>query len=213
MSQSYERVPLLLLPPVLVQAWRALHRVVARAVARRRIAAFSRLHLACGDHLLDGWANVDMHGPSRVIRWDLTRPLPVATASMDYVYTEHFIEHIERRQAERLLRECRRVLKPGGVLRLSTPSLRVLVDDYAAGRTRGWEDMGWTPSTPCQLINEGMRMWGHQFVFDAAELEGLLRDTGFAQVAPRPWRGSPHEALANLECRPHHDELIYDCSA
>lgn len=204
---------LLLVPPLLVNLYRSLARALAGPLARRRIGAFSRLHLACGDHLLDGWANVDMHGPARVIRWDLTRRLPVASASMDYVYSEHFIEHIEPRHAERLVRECRRVLKPGGVLRVSTPSLSVLVDEYAAGRVLAWQDMGWTPATPCRLINEGMRMWGHQFVFDATELEALLHSAGFSQVVPRAWRASPHAALSGLECRPYHGELIYDCSA
>jgi predicted SAM-dependent methyltransferase len=213
MSLSLKQVPLLFLPPVVVQLWHGLHRSIARVVAQRRIAAHSRLHLACGDHLLVGWANVDMHGPRHVIRWDLTRALPIATASMDFVYSEHFIEHIDRHQAERLLRECRRVLKPGGVLRVSTPSLRVLVDEYDAGRVLGWQDMGWTPATPCQLLNEGMRMWGHQYIFDAPELEGLMRGAGFSQIVARPWRQSPHDALANLECRPYHGELIYDCSA
>lgn len=199
-----------LLPPVVTDGIAATWRWAADQVARRRIAPHRRLHLACGGHLLPGWANVDLEGPAAVIKLDLTRPLPVASQTIDCIYAEHFIEHIERPAAQRLLRECHRVLVPAGVLRLSTPSLAHLVAEYQAGRTGGWADLQWHPATPAQLLNEAMRCWGHRFLFDAPELEMLLHEAGFARTLARGWRASEHAALAGLECRPYKGELIYE---
>lgn len=183
---------------------------IARASAQ--LAKESRLHLGCGGNVLAGWANLDLDGAAPVIRWDLTQRIPAAKDHFDYVYSEHFIEHIRFDEARTLLRDCHRFLKPGGTLRLSTPSLEKLVDEYRSGRLSEWDDMGWRPSSPARLLNEGMRLWGHQFVYDLAELQALLRDCGFARIEQVGWRQSSHDALRNLESRPHHDELIVEAT-
>lgn len=180
--------------------------------ARAALAAHTRLHLGCGRNVLAGWANVDAEGGDGVIAWDLRRPLPAADASFDYVFSEHFIEHVTRDEALRLLRECVRVLKPGGVLRTSTPDLRKLVSEYLAGRLDEWRDVEWLPATPCRLLNEGMRSWGHQFVYDEPELRLLLAEAGFVAVERVAWRESTHTALRAIECRPLHAEIIVEAS-
>jgi len=180
------------------------------APVRAALAAHSRLHLGCGGNVMPGWANVDAEGGPGVIAWDLRKPLPAADATFDYVFSEHFIEHVTRDEALRLLRECVRVLKPGGVLRTSTPDLRKLIEEYQAGRLDEWRDMQWLPGTPCKLLNEGMRLWGHQFVYDEPELRLLLAEAGFAAVERVTWRESGHEALRAIECRPLHAEIIVE---
>lgn len=202
----------MLFPPVLTRPLGWLWRVLSDQVSRLRIRGHDKLHLACGRNRIPGWANADLEGPPAVIKLDLTRPLPVASDSMACVYSEHFIEHIPHDAAAQLLRECHRVLKPGGVLRVSTPSLAKLIGEYHAGRLDFWADMNWRPASPAALLNEGLSLWGHRFVYDASELEAQLRAAGFSRVEPRGWRESPHPALANLECRPFHGELIYDCT-
>ena len=182
------------------------------AGVRRQLAEQRKLHLACGTNILAGWANIDQNGGGDVIRWDLTQPLPVEKRSVDFIFNEHFIEHITRDQAGALLSQCREALAPGGVLRVSTPDLRKLCAEYLAGRTDEWRDVNWLPATPCRLLNEGMRLWGHQFVYDGAELRALLAEVGFGTIASRAWRQSPHRALCDLECRPFHGELIFEAS-
>ena len=168
------------------------------------------LHLGCGTHLLAGWANIDLDGPSGVIRHDLTRPLPMRADSAELIFCEHFIEHLTRAQGLALLQECRRVLRPGGILRLSTPDLRKLIDEYLASRTTGWAEVGWQPLTPCRMLNEGLRLWGHLFVYDQAELLGLLDEAGFRELEAKTWRESAHPALRGIESRPFLGELIYE---
>lgn len=171
-----------------------------------------RLHLGCGSNVIRGWTNLDLEPGPGVVRHDLTRPLPFASGCAEFIFSEHFIEHIARPQAHALLRECHRVLRPGGILRLSTPDLRVLVAEYIKQRTTEWMDVGWLPLSPCQMFNEGMRLWGHQFVYDLDELAGLLFECGFREVVKVPWRQSAHGPLQGLECRPYHQEIILEAT-
>jgi len=171
-----------------------------------------KLHLGCGKNILSGWANIDVDGPDEVVKWDLTRPLPLATGTIDFIFNEHFIEHITRAEAHQLLSECHRLLTLRGVLRISTPSLQKLIDEYLRNRTTEWVDVGWNPATRCQMFNEGMRSWGHQFLYDKDELLGLLRACGFEEIVEVEWRRSQHEALRNLECRPFHSEIILEAT-
>lgn len=178
----------------------------------RRAQGATRVHLGCGRNLLDGWANLDMDGPGGVVRFDLNRPLPFPSGSVDHVFSEHFIEHVRLEQATALLTECARILRPGGVLRVSTPDLVRLVDEYRAGRTDEWTDMGWTPETPCDLLNEGMRLWGHLYVFDESRPRAALRDSRFRDIVRVARHESSHEALRGLECRPDHGDLILEAT-
>jgi SAM-dependent methyltransferase len=67
-----------------------------------------------GDHHLVPWE-------PHIVRQDLTKPLPFADGTVDAAYSSHFLEHIYLNDAEAILRECHRVLRPGGVLRLALP--------------------------------------------------------------------------------------------
>jgi predicted SAM-dependent methyltransferase len=187
---------------------------------RQSAAVTRRLHLGCGIEtlghgakVLSGWTNIDIEGDGiRTFAWDLTRPFPIPDHSIDYIYSEHFIEHISLADALQLLAECLRVLMPGGVMRLSTPDLHVLVEKYFAGAIGEWRDMGWEPRTPCDLLNEGFRNWGHLYVYDEPKLVETLKRTGFAHVG-RCSRGvSAHSPLQDLETRPDHGDLIVEAS-
>jgi predicted SAM-dependent methyltransferase len=177
---------------------------------RAELAGHTRLHLACGTNVLEGWANIELQGHGPVIGWDLTRPLPIESGTVDFIFHEHFLEHLDLARGRALTQECWRLLRPGGVLRVSTPDLRKLVDEYLAGRLTEWADVNWVSETPCQLLNEGMRLWDHQFLYDFQELRDLLRGCGFAHVARADRHMSRHPELCRLECRPYHGELIFE---
>src|SRR4051794_38468225 len=85
------------------------------------------------------WTNVDhpseWYGPQQAagqIEYDLEadKPLPIATGSAAIVYTSHTIEHITDVAAAQLFREARRVLRPGGVFRATTPDIRLAYDAW-----------------------------------------------------------------------------------
>lgn len=67
-----------------------------------------------------------------IIRWDLRKGIPFDANIFDVVYHSHFLEHIDPQFAPGLLKECHRVLKPGGVLRVVIPDLELLVSEYQA---------------------------------------------------------------------------------
>ena len=199
-----------LVPPILVRGLESAWSQVAASGSARRLRGQTRLHLGCGTNILDGWANLDLNDGPGVIRCDLTRRLPVASSSVDLIFSEHFVEHISHAQARVLIAECRRVLKPGGIIRISTPNLKALVREYSLGRVTEWTDVGWSPSSPCTLLNEGLRLWGHQYVYDAGELTALLADAGFQNIAAVEWRLSEHPLLCGLEQRPYHDDVLLE---
>ena len=62
----------------------------------KRLAGQTKLHLACGDNVLRGWANVDLKTKGPVIGWDLRDRLPVRNDAIELIFCEHFIEHITR---------------------------------------------------------------------------------------------------------------------
>lgn len=168
-----------------------------------------KLHLGSGDVRLDGWLNVDLEAPCADLHLDLRKPLPFGDESVEYIFNEHFIEHIDRKDALSLLKECCRVLNQNGVLRLSTPNLRYLAVSYLSRNINDWGDL-WQPKNPCHLMNEGMRFWGHEFLYDAEELNIILSEAGFEYIRFVPWRESTVDKLAGLESRPFHQELIIE---
>jgi predicted O-linked N-acetylglucosamine transferase (SPINDLY family)/predicted SAM-dependent methyltransferase len=169
-----------------------------------------KIHLGCGTNYIKGWLNVDLDSPLADEYADFRNPLPYADASADYIFNEHFLEHITREEGLAFLKECRRVLKIGGIFRVSTPDLRWLAAQYSSGKLDEWGDVGWVPETSCRLLNEGMRRWGHQFVYDLPELSAILREAGFSDVYQVKYRESSCHELAGLECRPWHQELIVE---
>jgi len=77
-----------------------------------------KLHIACGKNIKKGWLNVDL-GPSADFQFNLRRKFPLKSSSVKYIFTEHFLDHLQRPEPIRhVLLECCRVLKKGGVMRI-----------------------------------------------------------------------------------------------
>ena len=94
---------------------------------------FRGINLACGGKLCEepGWINADPN-PSRgnVMKIDLRKPLLFKENTFDVVYHSQFIEHLPHDKAINFMRECHRILKPGGVLRVVTPDLYNQATEY-----------------------------------------------------------------------------------
>ncbi len=180
-----------------------------RLRAPSRLKSHDRLHLGSGGRLLEGWANIDINGLGDIV-WDLTRPLPISVDRVRFVYSEHFIEHIDRADAKRLLGQVRRVMAPGSVIRISTPDLKMLIDDYQAGRLIRMDHGQWYPATLCQMVNEAMHCWGHVFLYDEPELRAVLSECGFTGVRRVKWGESEFPELRGLESRPDFGDLILE---
>ena len=155
-----------------------------------------KLQLGAGEHPHEGWLNTDLHGygHDELVFLDVRKPFPLPEASFDLVYSEHMLEHLTYAEGQRCLRECFRVLKPGGVIRVATPSLERIARLYDGGdvqqRYVRWAVETLEPETDAPLpgvaINNFFRSWGHRFIYDPQTLRHALAEAGFVDVAERP---------------------------
>jgi SAM-dependent methyltransferase len=100
----------------------------ARLAPYRRVA---RLLKVLGLLSAERYARLLQIDP-QIICWDLRYGAPFPAESFDVVYHSHVLEHIDRQHAPVFLRECYRVLKPGGRIRVVVPDLQALVAGYCA---------------------------------------------------------------------------------
>jgi predicted SAM-dependent methyltransferase len=193
---------------------RLLRRRLTRANARllrdyRAAGGCQRLQIGGGWRLLDGWLNADIELAPGIFHMDATRPFPLDDNAFDYVFSEHMIEHIDHADAGRMLHECHRVLRPGGVIRIVTPDLKAIVGllsapregvagDYYAFFERHLLPPG-HPPTEAAVANAFFRSWGHRFIYDEPTLRLQLEAAGFGQVIRRRLGESDHTALAGIE--------------
>lgn len=111
------------------RAWEA----VLRA-ARHADGEPMRLHVGCGDVNAQGFINVDARPKPHVhiVTTDLFRLDMVPPDTVDLVYMSHVLEHVGHREVVATLKEMRRILRAGGVLRVSVPDFDRIVDIYRA---------------------------------------------------------------------------------
>ena len=114
-------------------AWLRLSR---RGIDPRYASARDLLvNVGCGSRGLDGWVNIDsVPGRGETCVRDCRKALPLASASARGIFTEHFLEHLDYyEEAPIFLRECRRVLAAGGILRVIVPDGAKYLEAYCAG--------------------------------------------------------------------------------
>lgn len=99
--------------------------------AEHRNLRHAFLNLGCGNHYHFDWTNVDFKSthPS-VIECDLNTGIPFPDNTFDAVYHSHLLEHFHKHFALEFLKDCHRVLKPGGVLRVVVPDLEQIARWY-----------------------------------------------------------------------------------
>jgi predicted SAM-dependent methyltransferase len=90
----------------------------------------SLLNLGCGTDSRPEFVNVDIVGGPGIIAHDLRLGIPFPDSTYDLVYHSTMLSHLRPPDALNLMRECRRVLKPGGVLRVVTEDLEQMCRAY-----------------------------------------------------------------------------------
>jgi len=89
------------------------------------------LNLGCGTRYHSSWVNVDIHctGPD-VIPFDLRQGIPFVDEAFDVIYHSHLLEHFSKAYAAVFLKECFRVLRKGGIIRVVVPDLEEILRTY-----------------------------------------------------------------------------------
>ena len=89
------------------------------------------VNVGCGNRFHEDWLNLDISSASpHVTIADLRKGIPLPDGSCDAVYNAAFLEHLRKPEAVAFVRECHRVLKPGGILRIGVPDLESICRNY-----------------------------------------------------------------------------------
>ena len=142
-----------------------------------------RLHLGSAENRLSGWVNVDLLRPGRRLDlyWDIRRGLPFPDHSVDAIFGEHLLEHLEIMDGIALLKECRRALRLGGVVRMGVPDLDRYVASYL-----GHDDLidNVHPGLPTRglALSDVFFRHGHKSMYDFETLRWVFREAGFANI-------------------------------
>jgi predicted SAM-dependent methyltransferase len=168
-----------------------------------------RLNIGTGHNPLVGWFNTDLEPiRSGVYYLDATVPFPLDDHSIDYIFSEHMIEHLSFECGEFMLAECLRVLRPGGVIRIATPDLRKVISLYSSpalevARYKAWvqafSNLPRLPRPECLIINHIMHAWGHRFIYDESTLSTVMLRAGFVNIFRFNVMESDEPELRNLE--------------
>ncbi len=136
------------------------------------------VHIGCGRKNSPEFINIDARPFAHVhiVTDDITSLTDFSNATVDLVYMCHILEHIKRNDLKDVLLEMKRVLKDGGILRLSVPDFDKLIDVY--------NDSGKDINAISHQLMGGQddEYNIHYSVFDYQYLSGLLKEVGFHDV-------------------------------
>lgn len=150
-----------------------------------------KLHLGCGKRNIPGFTNVDLADFPHIHHKQSINNLSIfSDESAELIYASHVLEYFDRVEVLSVLKEWRRVLKVGGVLRLAVPDFEQLVNVYRTygelGKIIGPLYGRWpVPGTDTVLY--------HKTTYDFSDLKQVLENCGFDDVVRYDWRETIHK--------------------
>jgi predicted SAM-dependent methyltransferase len=160
-----------------------------------------RLHLGSGKEHKEGWVNVDLLGDPVDLPWDVTRRLPLSDGSVDAVFHEHLLEHLPLATGMAFLRECNRVLKADGVMRIGVPDAHALIDSYLNDPDGLLAELRPDRPTPMLALQEFFYWYRHRCMYDFETLAMVCRASGFTRVSAKEFGESKIEPCPDTPAR------------
>jgi predicted SAM-dependent methyltransferase len=173
-----------------------------------------------------GLETIGLIGRDQGARWnvrplvhDLTKPLPFPEHSFSAVYASHVLEHLYLADAQRLLEECHRVLRSGGVIRVVVPDLRSMAITYIENKN-GEGPLPIEKQAPADKFNEMLMFRGpappagnflyriytlwkdfhhHKWMYDSESLAHYVEKAGFSSVREKEFLQSEILGIADVE--------------
>jgi predicted SAM-dependent methyltransferase len=174
-------------------------------------ATVRRLNWGCGDHVAAGWINSDIkQGDDVDLVADIKAGLPLASGCLDYAVSVHALPELPYPELVPALRELRRVLKPGGVLRLVLPDLDRAIDAYRRGESDYFKvDPREVQSLSGRFIVQMLWYGYSRSLFTRDFAVELLEKAGFEDVRDCDYRqtASAFAEIVTLDNR--EDESLY----
>lgn len=165
-----------------------------------------RMNWGCGSTIETGWFNSDLKDdPGIDHSGDIRDGLPVGDGTFDYVVSIHALPMIPLPDLVPVLGELRRVLRPGGTLRLCLPDL----DRAIAAYQRGDRDYFLVPdedesTLSGKLITQLLWYGWSTTLFTAEWIDDLLSRAGFRDIrrCGIGQTGTTHAGICELDNRP-----------
>lgn len=157
------------------------------------------------------WVNVDGYPDANVHHcMDFNRPFPFPANSFDGIFCEHVFEHFDLEHGLALFRQCFRVLRPGGCIRIIVPDgekvMRTYFDDPADLVKRRQSQ------TACAMeaVNSYFRQrYEHQCLYDWPLMEHQLRQAGFDSVLRASYKQGKVSQAILLDDQKYEWESLY----
>ncbi len=156
-----------------------------------------------GHHHLDKFLNIDIVPPADLI-WDVREEIPLKSGSARFIFSEHFLEHIDYpTSVKRFIKECYRLLKNNGKLAIGVPDGALAIQAYCNNNKklinkfkRNWygkRDCLEHFNTKIDFLNYHLRdqdddkkYHPHLWAYDYEKLESLLKGAGFQKI--KKWK-------------------------
>jgi predicted SAM-dependent methyltransferase len=139
---------------------------------------------------------IELLSGHRFVHHDLAHSLPFADASVDVVYSSHFVEHLFRDEAIVLMRESLRILRPGGLVRVCVPDLAWAVERYRQGHKREMLEQYFFVEDRSSFLAR------HKYMYDFDLMRETLEAAGFTEVQRCTYREGSAPDLSLLDNRP-----------
>lgn len=140
-----------------------------------------KIHASCGKNYADGWINTDIGSHKKDLYWNLLEQSSFENDSCDFIFCEHVIEHFPFNEGIEIFKEFKRILKKGGVARISTLDLcNILSTDMTPEYIKGFATKySANIKYRSQIFNRIFYGYGHKCIFDASLLRLCAYRAGF----------------------------------
>ena len=184
-----------------------------------------KIQFGSGNNMLDGWENTDLP------RTDVRNRLRYEDNSVDFIFHEHMIEHLDEVDGYNFLKECYRILKFGGVMRVCCPSIDGFIYVYDnwdkvpgdfkkrhVNKTRFINDVTLGESVNYvgkkfaydgSVVSQKNSSKWHKYIYDKDDFINKLTKIGFSTVVFTEKHISDHVELRRLERRYGHGIFLY----
>jgi predicted SAM-dependent methyltransferase len=204
-----------------------------------------KVNLGCALSVAENWINIDgsptvrlqkLFGigyffsavvkprfPRSVVYGDVTDSLPLATGSVDILYSSHMLEHLSLEDFRLALREIYRVLKPGGVFRAVIPDFEASIKDYLTNTSSSasiqflQETLLGIEKRPKGIMANCRSLFGnsnHLWMWDYKGIEEELKSAGFSGISRAEFKDSKITDFAEVEDSERWERCLgFECSS
>lgn len=148
-----------------------------------------RLNLGCAFTMFYGWHNIDVIDAemfANTFRYlyskhDLRNSIPYNTGVVDSIFMHHVLEHFTYDEIIKILKDCRRIIRPDGAMRIAVPNTSVLINKHIDNSLKELDEM----NHGCAKAKTNTRkLWsilgeGHKSFLDYKTLQMMLEEAGW----------------------------------